>query len=256
MLRGIFTAASGLGVSQARLDVLANNLANASTAGFKADRLVQRPFWLHLLVAKEVRDFPQGGLFWRPVGYSYQGVMVSRVVTDFAAGPLKETGRRTDVALEQPNAFLVVETPQGERYTRNGSLGVDAQGYLVDSRGYRVLGEDGYLEVGSDDFRLTPAGEVFAADGRRLGQLRVVEFPDTAQLNKAGDNYYIAPPQAAQPSPNPGIRQGFLEGANVDPAEAAVNLMQAVRTYGANQRLLQAADHLLELAVSRVGEVR
>ncbi|WP_027718831.1 flagellar hook-basal body protein [Desulfovirgula thermocuniculi] len=256
MIRGIYTAASGLGVAQARLEVLANNLANATTPGFKADRLVQEPFWPHLLAAREEGDFTRGALPWRPVGYSYQGVMVREVRTDFSPGPLKETGRRTDIALGRPGAFLAVETPQGERYTRDGSLGVDAQGYLVDSRGHRVLGEGGYLQVGSGDFKINPNGEVFAADGRPVGRLRVVEFADPALLEKAGDGYFAAPPGEAQPAANPEVHQGFLEGSNTDPAASAVGIMQAVRAYGANQRLLQAHDHLLELAVNRVGEVR
>lgn len=256
MIRGVYTAASGLGVAQARLEVLANNLANAATPGFKADRPVQEPFWLHLLAAREEGELPWGAVSWRPVGYSYQGVMVREVRIDFSPGPVKETGRHTDVALGHPGAFLAVETPQGERYTRDGRLGVDAQGYLVDSRGHRVLGENGYLEVGGGDFKIALNGEVFAADGRPVGRLRVVTFANPALLQKAGDNYFTAPPGEAQAAANPELRQGFLEGPNTDPAEAAVGIMQAVRAYGANQRLLQAHDHLLELAVNRVGEVR
>jgi flagellar basal-body rod protein FlgG len=256
MIRGIYTAASGLGVQQARLDVLANNLANASTSGFKADGVIQKPFPELLLVEQQDRGPATIGPRWRYVGVTNQGAAVTRVVTNFSPGSLKPTGKNTHLALATANTFLVVQTPQGERYTRDGDLAIDSEGYLVDSRGNRVLGEAGPVQVGNDDFHITAGGEIIRPGQGTIDRLRIVQFADLNLLTKTGDNYYMAPAGSAQPAVNPEVRQGYLEGANVDPAASMVQLVSAIRSYEANQRLLQAQDQLLDLAVNRVGALR
>ncbi|MGB9804283.1 flagellar hook-basal body protein [Desulfofundulus sp.] len=256
MIRGIYTAASGLGVQQARLDVLANNLANASTSGFKADGVIQKPFPQLLLVEQQNLGPVEIGPRWRYVGATNQGAAVTGVVTNFSPGPLKPTGKNTHLALATANTFLVVQTPGGERYTRDGNLGIDSEGYLVDSRGNRVLGEAGPVQVKSDDFRITDGGEIILPGKGPAGRLRIVQFADLNLLTKTEDNYYTAPAGSAQPAAKPEVRQGYLEGSNVDPAASMVQLVSAVRSYEANQRLLQAQDQLLDLAVNRVGALR
>lgn len=256
MIRGIYTAASGLGVQQARLDVLANNLSNASTSGFKADGVIQKPFPELLLVEQQDQGSVATGTRWRYVGTTNQGADVARVVTNFAPGPLKPTGKNTHLALATTNTFLVVQTPHGERYTRDGDLAIDGEGYLVDSRGNRVLGETGPVQVENDDFRITAGGEIILPGQGTIDRLRIVQFAVLNLLAKTGDNYYTAPAGSARPAANPEVRQSYLEGANVDPAASMVQLVSAIRSYEANQRLLQAEDQLLDLAVNRVGALR
>jgi flagellar basal-body rod protein FlgG len=255
VIRGLYTAATGLGVQQARLDVLAANLANASTSGFKADNVVQKPFPELLLVEQQEGAF-RTGPGWRYVGTTNQGAAVARVVTNFSPGALRPTGRSTHLALTDPGAFLAVQTPRGELYTRDGNLGVDGEGYLVDSRGNRVLGEAGPVRVGTDDFQVTAGGEIIRPGQGTVGRLRIVRFADLNLLTKTGDNYFAAPAGSARPAASPEVRQGFLEGSNVDPAASMVQLVSAARSYEANQRILQAQDQLLDLAVNRVGALR
>ncbi|MBE3588278.1 MAG: flagellar biosynthesis protein FlgF, partial [Thermoanaerobacteraceae bacterium] len=193
---------------------------------------------------------------WRYVGTSNQGAAVTQTVTSLAPGTLKQTGRSTDVALADAATFLVVQTPAGDRYTRDGRLDLDNQGFLVDSRGNRVLGEAGPIQVGRRDFQINDAGEIVLPGQGVVARLQVVTFPDLNQVSKAGDNYFTAPAGAAQPAANPAVRQGYLEGSNVDPAASMVQLISVARSYEMNQRILQVQDQLLELAVNRVGALR
>lgn len=260
MIRGIYTAAAGMDVQSARLEVLANNAANATTTGFKADRVVQQSFPDLLLV--ESRSAPADvpvGPGRREVGVINQGAAVSAVVTDFSPGAVESTGRTTSLALTAPDAFFAVADPAapgGEVYTRSGDFAVDGRGYLVDTRGRPVLGDAGPLQVNGDNFRVDRDGQVSVPGQGVIGRLRLVQFNNPAVLTKTGDNDYTAPAGAAQPAAGPGVRQGCLEGSNVNTGETMAGLLTAARAYESNRQALQAENHLLDLAVNQVGVVR
>jgi len=196
-----------------------------------------------------------------PLGNSNQGAAVTRSVTDFSTGPMVKTDIFSHLALGNRNCFFVLssptpEDPQRVVYTRDGAFTLDAGGYLVNSRGERVLGEGGPLLVEGERFSVSGEGVLFSPGGDELGRLRVVEFADPAVLRKAGNNCFTAPPGADLPAANPDVRQGFLERSNVDLAAEMVDVVSCTRAYEANARILQAHDDLLGLAINKVGTLK
>lgn len=256
MIRGLFTAASGLGVQQARIDVLSNNIANISTNGFKQDSVISKQFPEMLLLGKSQENLAGRKLSrWAPVGRTNQGVAVAGVVTDHSPGVLQETGRYTDLALAG-KGFFTVQTGDGRVfYTRDGQFHTDSRGYLVDSRGGRVLTDNGPALVGSTEFKVNAKGEITLADGTTF-KLKVVDFDNPQELVKEGNNYLSAPSGGGAEAANPGVTQGYLERSNVDLASQMVNMVEVLRVYEAGQKLIQAHDELLGTVINQVGTVK
>lgn len=259
MIRGIYTAASGLGVLQARMDAASNNLANVSTTGFKQDKVLSAAF-PDLLLQEKVRVnagvYALGG--WNKVGRTNQGVAVTGVFTDHNPGVLQQTGRETDLALPGEGFFAFEAGGEGESklmYSRDGELHRDGEGYLVNSRGHRLLGEDGPVQVGGGSFTVGPDGVVTNADGSQA-KLLVVDFADKGRLAKEGGGYFSAPAGEDAAVENPGVSQGSLEKSNVDVSAEMVNMVEILRAYEAGQKLIQAQDELLGSAINQVGTVR
>jgi flagellar basal-body rod protein FlgF len=235
MDRGLYIAASGMLAELTRQDQVANDLANASTPGYKQDRAAQAGFG-DLLVSD-----PRTGA---PIGHQSAGVKIDALATDLAQAPLRETDEPLDVAL-QGDGFLAVQTPQGVRYTRNGQLALDATGGLVTTTGYPVLDDAG------KPIALTPGAKVtIAADGTISGgpKLGVVSLANAA---KQGDNFFIGTP-GARPAGTQ-VKQGFLEGSGVDPARAMVDMIVSMRAYEASQRVIHAIDETLGKGIASVG---
>lgn len=254
MIRGLYAAASGLGVQQARMENAANNLANTGVNGFKKDTVIVRPFSAMLLQEWEKSIYPAGGR-WRPVGVADQGATVTQAITDWQNGPLKMTGRDGDLALTAEGCFFTVQAPgegNGVLFTRDGSFTVDRDGYLVDGNGYRLLGERGPVWVGNNRFRVDERGLVYV-EGREPQLLDIREFRDLSALVKVGNRYFSSRGKAGQRATNPGVRQGYLEGANIDLAAGAAELLTCIRAYEANQKVVQAHDELLNQLISQVG---
>jgi flagellar basal-body rod protein FlgF len=223
-----------------RHEVLANNLANVSTSGFKRD---------DLLILPAGTPAPSGTVAL-PTG----GQATVTPWTDFSQGPIRQTGRDLDVALQGPG-FLVVETSAGERYTRAGALDVSPAGFLVTSTGLNVLGQKGPIAVRSGGVSIDFQGEV-QDGGRTVDTLRIVEFPSTAQLLKEGGGLLAATdPGAATPATSAQVISGSLEGANVNSVEAMVNIIEVLRTYESYQRAIQAIDEVDRLAANDLGRV-
>ncbi|WP_104371636.1 flagellar basal-body rod protein FlgF [Desulfocucumis palustris] len=254
MIRGLYTVASGLGAQQARMDVVTNNIANVSTNGYKQDSVMTKPFPEMLLREKTVDNAGRRVARWSPVGFTNQGVAVSGFFTDQTAGILKETGRATDLALSG-QGFFAVQANGGELYTRDGQFHTDKEGYLVDSRGNRVLSDSGPVQVGDAEFTVDSGGVITLADGGTY-QLRIVEFENPQNLVKTGDNYFDAGNGTAGEAASPGVTQGFLEQSNVDLATQMVQLVEIFRSYEAGQKAIQSQDELLAKAINQVGSVK
>jgi flagellar basal-body rod protein FlgG len=222
-----------------RHEVLANNLANVSTPGFKRDDL--------LIVPAGVP--PPAGAVPLPGG----DVTVAQWI-DFSQGPIRETGRDLDAALSGPG-FFVVETPGGERYTRAGGFDVGPDGSLVTSSGLRVLGEKGPITVRSGRVTIAEKGEV-RDDGRTVDTLRVIEFPEATRFVKEGGGLLAASdPAAGTPATTAQVIPGSLEAANVNSVEAMVNIIEVLRTYESYQRAIQAIDEVDRYAANDLGRV-
>lgn len=245
MIRGLYTAATGMTVQRNKMDVVTNNIANVETSGFKKDTLVSSAF--DKVMLQRINDDPN----LMVVGpYSF-GAHVQQVVTDFGAGSLESTGVPTDLALEG-DAFFAVETPAGERYTRAGNFSVNAEGYLVTVDGNYVRSETGRVFVGTDEFGVATDGTV-TAGGTPIGRLRIVSFADNTTLRKQGDNLYTGTP-AAQTNAF-AVRQGFQEASNVNAADEMVNMMTIYRKYEADQKILTMTDETLGMAVNKLGRL-
>lgn len=272
MVRGLFTAASGMNVQQNRLDEIANNLANVDLNGYKKDTAIQKAF-PEMLMRRMNDDgmyrFPFGSVDTAPiVGTLGTGVETNEVYTNFAQGPLKQTENDFDLAIEG-SGFLTVQTPQGERLTRNGAFLVNSDGYLVSKTGDFVLGENGPIKLKKNNFVIDQDGTVwqnstFATDDKRLvsqaenqweniekvDRLKIVDVSRRRYLEKQGNSYWRAtdesgPAEIIGPDARPKVRQGFVEGANVNAVQEMVEMIEVNRAYDANQKTIQTEDALI-----------
>ena len=210
-------AAAGLRSRLESLQLVGNNLANVSTAGFKADRE-----FYNLFLTLEAEENPAGELPWMPV---VQGSAI-----DFRQGGVTPTGAPLDLALNGPGLF-VIEGPQGRLYTRNGNFKLSRAGRLETADGYAVLGQGGPLQLPPGEVVVAEDGTVTAGQ-QQVGRIRVVELGASQTLSKVGHNYFqsldATPPQEAART---SLRQGQLEASNVNAAEAAVRLVWVSRQF-------------------------
>ncbi|MCL6449951.1 MAG: flagellar hook-basal body protein [Acetobacteraceae bacterium] len=255
MFRGLYTAALGMIGQLWRTEVAANNLANASTPGFKRDVPVVGAFPGMLL--RRLND--AGGVVGLgagpapAVGELGMGARVEEVAVDHTPGPVSATGAPWDIALLGPG-FFVVQTPQGLAYTRRGRFELAPGGTLATSQGYPVMGRDGPLRVGPGRVQVAEDGTVLLED-EPVDRLLVVDFPAPAYLARRDGALFGATPEAGAPAPveQVRVRQGSLEGANVSLVEEMVGLISAFRSYEASQKAVQALDSALGRAVNDVG---
>jgi len=247
MIRGIYTGASGMLAESMRTDVISNNLANVNTAGFKKDVAVTKDF-ASVLISR-IND----GAVSPAIGSVGVGVKVDEVATIHSAGLMKNTGNDFDVAIEG-NGFFTVETPQGVRYTRNGTFAKNIQGELITQDGYRVLGQNGPIPIQGSKMVVGDDGSI-EVDKQPVGKLQLVEFDNVKQLTKEGASLFAASPgQTVKPGTG-SVRQGSLEMSNVNVIGEMVNLISNYRTYEVNGKVVQAHDQLLDKAVNEVGKL-
>lgn len=242
----LLTAAAGMRARMETLDVIGNNIANAGANGFKADQEFYRLFDAAL-------SRPGQGAAGRPEMPYIEG---SR--TDFRQGRLQTTGSTLDVALSGPG-FLVVKTPQGELYTRNGSLQLDAQGMLRTSGGLPVLGSDRQPIIlpREGELEISENGGI-EAGGLASAQLLIEEFSQPNALKKVGHTLFSLP-AGVEPAPaaTTTVQQGSLEGANVNVPESAVRLIAASRHFDLLRRAATlVGDEMEGQAVQRLGALR
>ena len=215
---GILTAAKTMSYYSRRQEITANNLANAGTAGFKADRLVAH----------------------RPGDYDSP---VPVEATDHSQGSLRTTGRTLDIALEG-RGYLTIETPWGDRLSRGGSLKLDGEGRLTTDEGYPVLGEQGSILLQGATIEIDPDGTV-RSDGQPVDRLRLVVPNDGVTLMKEGSSRYVVPPTELTQAESVQVRQGQLEEANLNSIGGMVSLVEIQRAYAASATVLRTMDGVL-----------
>ena len=242
MERGLYIAAAGMMAEQVRQDQVANDLANASTPGYKSDRSEQSSFEDAL-----VSNSSTG----QAIGSLSMGSQITRIVTDMSQGALSQTGDPLDLGLNG-DGFFAVSTASGVRYTRDGQLSVDGQGRLETTTGYTLLGRDGRpINVsaanGPDDINVAPDGTVKVKNAT-VGQIGLFSLTGAV---KQGDTLFTGTPGAAPAGTT--IEQGYLEGSGVNPATAMVEMIVSLRAYESTQRVMHAIDEDLGKAVNSVG---
>jgi flagellar basal-body rod protein FlgF len=239
-------AASGMRARLESLDLLANNLANATTVGYKGDR----EFYSLYTSAEAAADGQQiaEGSDTLPVIESHW--------TDLSQGVLRNTGNPLDLAIDG-SGFFTVKGPNGNFFTRNGSFQLSSDGTLVTAEGYPVLSSDGkpIRPTTGAPIEITPDGAV-QQEGRPLGQIMPVNFSSRAAINKQGSNYFTQTDQAVRPTAAAGkVHQGKLEDSNAGGAEGAIRLVGIMRQFEMLQRAVKIGAEMDRQAVEQVAKV-
>lgn len=224
---GFYAACTAYMARTQALDMVANNLANVSTPGFRAEHDIFRS----LLTGSSIH--PMSGLNQAVNNYSVLG----DTQLDFTQGNLQKTGNDLDLAI-QGSGFFAVKTPGGQVYTRNGNFHVSPQGKLVTAQGDLVMGTTGQpIDIVGGPVNIGPDGSI-SVNGALAGQLKVVDFPPGTALQSVGSTYYSAPPKTEIPATSASIQQGSLEASNVNPVSASVELITVQRYAEMMQRAL------------------
>ena len=234
-------AASGLRARMESLDLLANNIANAGTGGYKADRE-----FYSLYIAPEAE-----GIDATPAM-----PLIERPWIDHAQGALESTGNPLDVALSGAG-FFAVNSPSGPLYTRNGSFRIAAGGQLTTAEGYAVRNSDGTAINlnASRPVQISQDGTI-TQDGIVAGKVEIVDFPSRAGLSKQGSNYFrTTDPAARTTAANGTVAQGHLEASNTGSAEAAVRLVNVMRQFEMLQKAVSVGSDMSKRAIEEVAKV-
>ena len=255
IIRGIYTSASGMMSQGIKQETIANNLSNLDTNGYKKDSSIMGSFPDMLINTQNSMSESDGSI---PVGRLNLGSLVEENYTEHTQGTLSQTENNLDFALNG-NGFFTLQTPEGERYTRDGHFLRDVDGNLVDANGNYVLGEDGeVVSVPTSDIVVDEQGNI-AVEDETLNTLTVTEFENPETLIKEGSNFFVEAEETEidnQEGLNTSIEQGFLEKANIDIQKEMSEAISSLRTYEANQKILQAQDELLGKCVNEVGTLR
>lgn len=266
MLRGFYTAASGMIAQQRTQESLSNNIANMNTPGYKADQTSLRAFPELLLREMGSKKIPTKNPVHLPVHHTIgainTGVYVQEATPNFAQGDIKETGLSTDLALVQTNVpdengaiFFAVQNEDGDvRYTRNGNFTVDAEGFLVTNHGYYVLDEnENPIQTNGMEFTVNESGEL--SIGAQTVQLGIRYVEDANTLVKEGNDLFNGEAGAVPNGANFTVKQGHLERSNVDALQTMTDMMSAYRLFETNQRVLRAYDESMGKAVNEIGKL-
>jgi len=229
------------------VDVIANNLANVSTPGFKRETAKFEEFVAHVRPAEDQKG-PQTMSFVKDAG----------ILRDTSQGNIEQTGAPYDVAIAG-KGFFQVQTPAGMRYTRDGHFSLDANGNLVTSQGYQVLGDGGAITItpNDGDINISPDGTVSSVVngiGNQLAKLKVVDFADPTTMTKEGGNLYSTSQAPTVPA-TVTLRQGALESSNVQPVVEISHMIEVMRAYEATSTLAKSHEDLMTQAIDKLGSM-
>ncbi len=270
MQNGFYQATGAMVTQFNRLNVITNNLANANTIGYNRDDVVIADFER---IFKETRDvLPLENNTKDAAKFLNRTIdrvpNIDDVYTDFSAGAMKSTGNKLDVAITREDAFLLVDTPNGVRLTKNGALSLDSEGFIVTKQGYRVLPTNYAalpenrrgIEIPQNvQLTITPDGNVYG-DDVELGQFFIAQPREPRNLQKEGDNLYELPDfddEITRLDASGALRQGFVQTSNVNPVTEMVNLIETNRLVSTYQKVM--TTHMEDLnneAISKLASVR
>lgn len=259
MLRGLYTAHTGLRNEQNRMDILTNNLANASTVGFKKEGATSQPF--REVLAVKVKDSSVGLGTVQPIGHSRLGVKIGENYTDYTQGSFRITDNTYDLALSG-SGFFALEYTNGEgetstKYTRAGNFTLTQEGYLVNNDGMYVLdAQNRRIQLDTlTDARIDDDGWIFQNE-REVAQIQVADFEDYDYLEKFGDTFFQPVEGATLTEGTAEVKSGVLEMSNMSVISEMVNMISVTRAYEANQKIVQTYDESLDIAVTQLGRVQ
>lgn len=253
-----YSAVFGALTQQHRLDVIANNLANVNTTGFKADKLAFRDTFRRyahdLLNPNQTLDQK---VPW-PRGYVLAQPRIAERVIDLSQGSMKSTGNPLDLAIAG-DAFFRVQTPGGEFLTRQGVFHRSAEGYIVDGHGNQLLGDGGPIQIPDTGSVLVGGNGAVSVDGEVIDTISLVSVSDPKALEKMGNSLLrVRPDAGVQPLPaeDATVEQGFLEAANVEVVSEMVNMIEALRAFEAYQKMITGTFEQDKKAIAEVAAPR
>lgn len=266
MVKGLYTAYTGMINEQKRLDVLSNNLANADTNGYKKEGTTSQTFADTLAI--KIRDSSD---YYLPKGLGdiSLGVHVGETYTDYSQGNFRVTDNKYDVALDGNGFFAISYTNKNNetsvKYTRDGAFTVNTEGYLVTKDGDFVLNQNGamnrdggagsYIQLNPNlDFKIDQFGRIYQNE-QLVAQLGVVDVADYNYIEKYGENLYDLANGAQLTASNAKVEQGVLEASNVNVVKEMVEMITITRAYEAGQKMIQTVDTMLDKAANQVGKV-
>jgi len=241
-MNGLFSALSGAKAQEIYLSKVTNNLANVNTTGYKSDYPSFESFFAG----------NGGNITKNKMASSAVSIVKMNEGIDTAQGPIKITGNPLDLAIEG-DVFFVVNTPKGERYSRNGNFTLDSDGMLVTNSGLPVEGEKGVISITGKDIVISEDGNI-VVDGKNAGKIRLVSVDDKKNLLKEGGNIFnlkstgkITEPQSYK------IVQGSLEMSNVNTIREMTRLISISRAYEAYQKTMQSIDDTNSKTINTIG---
>ncbi len=258
MVKGLYTAYTGMLNEQHRMDVLTNNLANADTNGFKKEGATSQSF--DAILAYKIKDSSEGTHLSRRLGVNHPGVKIGEGYTDFSQGPIKATGNTYDLALTDSGFFAVEFTNKaGEtsiKYTRDGDFTLTESGRLVTRDGDPVLDVNGSpIEVNQLlPVEINSSGQIIQ-DGRVVATIQITDFENYDYLERYGENYFQPIEGAQEKEAAAEVRSGYLETSNMSVVTEMVNMITVSRAYESNQKVITTYDSTLEIAANQLGRV-
>ena len=256
MVKGLFTAYTGMINEQHRMDVLTNNLANASTVGYKKEGATSQAF--DEVLALKIKDTTDPAKV-KPLGGISLGVKIGENYTNFSQGSLRETGNTYDIALSG-NGFFSVEfrNKAGQtstKYTRDGNFTLNRDGYLVTKDGDFVLGTNGRIKLDPLQVAFIDKNGGIYQGNQLVATLDITDFEDYNYLEHYGENYYQPVNGAKEKAGEYQTISGYLEMSNIQVVSEMVEMISVSRAYETNQKIVQAYDSTLEIAANQLGKV-
>ena len=258
MVKGLYTAYTGMINEQNRMDVLSNNMANVTTVGYKKEGTTSQSF--DQVLDLKIKDSTAGYNLATREGYNSRGVKIGENYVDWSQGSFRITGNTYDLALGGDGFFAIEFTNKaGEtstKYTRAGEFQLDNAGHIVTHEGDYLLDTAG-RHITVDPLKETSidrAGRVMQ-DGREIARIQIADFSNYDYLEKYGETYYQPIEGAEFKTATGEIYSGYLEASNVSTVTEMVNLITISRQYESNQKVIQTIDSTLEKAVNQIGRV-
>jgi flagellar basal-body rod protein FlgG len=244
MNSGMYSALSGNLMAMKRMDIISNNLANVNTPGYKKDRML---FESMLAGSANPPAVPQGSTA-DPI------LQKDSVIIDYSPGTVSQTANNLDLAIEG-DGFFVVSTPDGQAYTRQGNFRLSSDGTLVTPDGYPVMGQGGAIRIQGSRVDVDGQG-VLMVDGNPAGTILVMDFPRPYNLTKsAGALFSPADPQMIPKAAPGAVRQGHLEGSNVETISEMVQMIETSRYYEACAKVIKGFDDITAKATTEMGRL-
>lgn len=257
MVKGLYTAYTGMIQQQNRMDILANNMANSATVGFKKEGATAQAF--HDVLAYKIKDTSQGGYANR-IGTMNLGVKIGETYTDYSQGAFKITDQTFDLAISGSGFFACEYTSKsgekGVKYTRDGSFQMASDGTLMTKDGDYLLDTKGnHIKVDPNATTSIDTTGMVMQEGKTVATIQITDFEDYNYLEHFGENYYQPVEGASLKQTDAKIFSGYLEQSNVTVVSEMVELITTSRNYESNQKVIQTIDGTLEIAANQLGKV-